>query len=253
MTSPFEYQCDTGRISARLTPWDKRALGFGTAEVLSIEANAVGAELLLERVEEWACQNGVRYVFGRLPAASRTMRASMERAGYAMIECSMTLSRDGFAGLPAVPTRMRPQFRAATLDDLPALQSMAREDFHHGRFLEDPAISHEAAAQRTINWIGDLLDQGLLQAVELSGKLIGFHAERLGLDATHADLILTGAAHRYAMFSMPLWIGALNRLRDRNVQRCSTLVSAANVGVINLYARLGFHYDATLFGYRKFL
>ena len=31
------------------------------------------------------------------------------------------------------------------------------------------------------------------------------------------------------------------------------LISAANTGIVNLYAKLGFHYDKTLFGFRKYL
>ena len=68
-----------------------------------------------------------------------------------------------------------------------------------------------------------------------------------------AALILTGAAGRYSMLALPLWITALEHLGSRQVKHCSTLVSAANIGVVNLYARLGFRYDTTLFGYRKFL
>ena len=46
---------------------------------------------------------------------------------------------------------------------------------------------------------------------------------------------------------------ALESLADRGVTSCSTLISAANTGIVNLYAKLGFHYDKTLFGFRKYL
>lgn len=250
----FEYRHGNGGVNVRLTPWDQRTFDFGTAEITTLHAHsAEQASQLLQQAETWARQNGVHYLFGRISADSRPSRLALESRGYAMVECSLTLSRDGFKGLPTVPTRMRPELRPARHDDLSTLQAIAREDFHHGRFLEDPAIDHELAVRRTINWISDLLDQGLLQTAESCGKVIGFHAERLTDQDQHADLILTGAAHRYAMLALPLWICALERLAERQVNRCSTLVSAANVGVVNLYARLGFRYDSTLFGYRKFL
>lgn len=250
----FQHQHGNGHIVARLTPWDQRALGFGTAEITSIQAMAIDNALtLLDQVEAWARLHDVGYLFGRIPAEATLLRIAMERRGYSMVECSLTLSRSGFSGLPTIPARMRPRCRPATHNDLPTLQAMAREDFHHGRFLEDPAINRDLAARRTVNWIGDLFDQELLQAVESNNKVIGFHAERIDDDGQHADLILTGAASRYSMLALPLWVCALERLDARRVQRCSTLVSAANTGVVNLYARLGFHYDTTLFGYRKFL
>ena len=248
------HQTDHGTIAARLTPWDQRALSFVTAEITTLRADSTkDATALLENAEIWAHANNVHYLFERVPANARHLRRALSDHGHTMVECSLTLSRDGFAGLPTIPARVRPQLRMARRDDLSALQTIAGRDFNHGRFLEDPAIAHEQAAQRTVNWIGDLFDQGLLQTVESNEKIIGFHAERVTADGRHADLILTGTASRYAMLAMPLWIHALEQLAARRVEHCSTLVSAANTGVVNLYAKLGFRYDSTLFGYRKFL
>lgn len=250
----FGFEVIDGCVGARLTPWDRRALGFGTAEITRLEAETVDdALLLLRETETWAQVQGVRYLFGRVPADAGHLRSALSRSGYAMTECSLALSREGFEDLPKVPGRMRLELRPADRNDLPTLQAIARDDFHHGRFLEDPGIDHAAAVRRSINWVADLLDQGLLQTAAYGNQIVGFHAERLSDDGTHARLILTGTAHRYAMLSMPLWLRALERLAARHASCCSTLVSAANVGVINLYARLGFHYDSTQFGYRKFL
>ena len=55
------------------------------------------------------------------------------------------------------------------------------------------------------------------------------------------------------MLAMPLWVTALESLAARDIQRCTTLVSAANTGIINLYARLGFQFNTSLTGFRKFL
>lgn len=253
-TSSFQHQSGDNRVTARLTPWDQRALGFVTAELTTLHASSIDdATALLERAESWARANNVRYLFGRVPADACHVRRALSDQGHGMVECSLTLSRTGFAGLPSIPARMRPQLRPACRDDLPELQAIANLDFHHGRFLEDPAIDHEQAVRRTVNWVGDLFDQGLLQTAESDNRIIGFHAERIAADGKHADLILTGTSGRYAMLAVPLWVHALERLAERHISGCSTLVSAANTGVVNLYAKLGFHYDSTLFGYRKFL
>lgn len=252
--SGFQHNSGSDSITARLTPWDQRALGIVTAELTTLRADSIdGATALLERAELWARANNVRYLFGRVPADAYHVRRALSDQGHAMVECSLTLSRSGFAGLPSIPARMRPQLRPACRHDLPDLQSIANHDFHHGRFLEDPAIDRAQAVRRTVNWVGDLLDQGLLQTAESDNRIVGFHAERISEDATHANLILTGVAGRYAMLAVPLWVRALEQLAERRIQGCSTLVSAANTGVVNLYAKLGFRYDSTLFGYRKFL
>ncbi|MBU8975638.1 MULTISPECIES: GNAT family protein [unclassified Lysobacter] len=243
-----------GRAEVRLTPWDERALGMRTAEIVRLEVSDDPAgRPLIEEVERWGRENGVRYLFGRVDAAAPSAKKAVLDAGFAIVECSIALSRAGFAGLPPVPARMRPALRPAEEADIGELERIARDDFNHGRFLEDPAIDPALAAARTANWIGDLVRQRLAYAATSNGKLIGFHAERVSADGRHADLILTGATGRYAIMAMPLWITALESLSARGVQDCSTLISAANTGIVNLYARLGFRFDTTLFGFRKYL
>lgn len=252
--SNFQLWIDGLGVTARLTPWDRRALGYGTAEIVALRTDSTAdAVAMLERVEAWARQCDVRYLFGRVSADAGHLRRAFMDSGHVMVECSVTLSRDGFAGLPVIPTRLRPSLRPAHVGDLDWLRAMACEDFHHGRFLEDPAIDHVLATRRTANWVGDLVEQGLLSVAESGGRVIGFHAERLSGETGSADLILTGVARRYSMLALPLWVVALERLAEGGMSRCTTLVSAANTGVMNLYAKLGFRCDSTLFGYRKFL
>ena len=241
-------------VSVRLTPWDERALGMRTAEINDISLLSMpNAHKLLRQVEGWCHAQQVRYLFGRIDARQSVGKLALLGTGFAIVECSLTLSRAGFAGLPPVPGSMKPSLRPSTAEDLPILQQIARTDFAHGRFLEDPSIDPDLAARRTAQWIGDLINQGLAYTAVARGQVIGFHAERLHTVRTHADLILTGTGSRYAVLALPLWVTALESLASRGVVSCSTLISAANTGVINLYSRLGFHHHTTLFGFRKYL
>lgn len=241
-------------LGVRRTPWDERALGIATAEVVSFaDAGGDAARALLAQLDAWCAGEGVRYVIARVAAADLHWRLALEQGGWANVECSLTLSRSGMGGLPAIPRAMRPTLRAATPDDLPTLRRIAHDDFAHGRLLEDPTVDPAAARRRTANWIEDLVHQGLAATAEVGGAIIGFHAERVDAAARSAELILTGTAGDRAMLALPLWTVALESLGARGIERCSTLVSAANIGVINLYARLGFQFHQTLFGYRKHL
>lgn len=243
-----------GRIAARLTPWDERALGFVTAEVTALEITTVGqAGPLLDALEQWCASQSVHYLFGRINAMHALPKAALLLHGYQFVETSLTVSRSGFANLPPVPRGMLPALRPATSADIPELRRIAATDFAHGRFLEDPAIDAGRAAERTANWIEDMVTGGLAQVAESRGRTIGFHAERVDIPQRSAELLLTGATAPYAMLALPLWITALEALAAREIQQCTTLVSAANTGILNLYARLGFHFNSTLFGFRKFL
>lgn len=242
-----------GSLKARLTPWDERALGFATAEITQMQASDEEARNLLAQLGEWANDHQVRYIFGRVDANAHPLRGALLQANFQFVETSLTLSRSGMGNLPVVPRGMLPVLRPATAEDIPALREIAHADFGHGRFLEDPAIDPRLARLRTANWIEDLITGGLAWAAESRGRIIGFHAERIHQEQHHAELLLTGAAASYAMLAVPLWITALESLAARDIQRCTTLVSAANTGIVNLYARLGFQFNNTLTGFRKFL
>lgn len=243
-----------GRIAARLTPWDERALGFVTAEVTALEINVIEqAGPLLAELEQWCATNTVHYLFGRVDATNTLARSALLHHGYHFIETSLTVSRSGFTNLPTVPRGMLPALRPALAEDVPELRRIAAIDFAHGRFLEDPAIDRKLAATRTANWIEDLVSGNLAYVAESRGRTIGFHAERIAPDKSNCELLLTGATTPFAMLALPLWITALESLGTRGIPQCTTLVSAANTGILNLYARLGFHFNSTLFGFRKFL
>jgi len=242
------------RLSARLTPWDERALGFVTAEITEFQANdAAGSSQLLSQAESWATTQGVRYLFGRVDANDHLLRKALQASEFQFVETSLTVSRSGMGNLPAVPLGMKPTLRPSVAADLPTLRQIAHDDFTHGRFLEDPAIDPALGRQRTANWIEDLVNGGLSYTAESRGRIVGFHAERVHADEQRAELLLTGAASPYAMLAVPLWVTALEALAARDIQRCTTLVSAANTGIINLYARLGFQFNTSLTGFRKFL
>ena len=126
-------------------------------------------------------------------------------------------------------------------------------DFALWMLLEGPAFAPARAANRTANRVEDHGTGGLAQVAESGGRTIGCHAERVNPERRSAELLLTGATAPYAMLALPLWVTALESLAARDIQQCTTLVSAANTGILNLYARLGFHFNSTLFGFRKFL
>lgn len=252
--STFSLHHGGGQVAARLTPWDQRALGFKTAEITDLGADDSGdGDGLLAATEEWCSTQSVRYLFGRIDADDRLCRSLLLARGYQFVETSLAVSRSGFSNLPAVPKGMAPQLRPATSADIAALRIIAAKDFSHGRFLEDPAINLGCAADRTANWTEDLVNEGLAYVAETRGEIIGFHAERVRVESSSAELLLTGTACKYAVLALPLWVIALQSLAERDIQRCTTLISAANTGVLNLYARLGFQFNSTLLGFRKFL
>lgn len=237
----------------RLTPWDERAFGFPTSEILSISSsNFSQLPLLLAKVDQWNAAQGVRYCVSRIASSDHQLKAAMQGAGFYFAETSLTLSKTKLdqCDLNAITPR-RVHLRPATVFDIQAVRSIAANDFKFGRFLEDPFLEAGLASSRHANWAEDLITQGLMQIAFTSSEIIGFHADRLDGDGKSADLILTGTTSKYAMLSLPLWVSALESLQKRQITNASTMISAANIGVVNLYRALDFRFDAAFLGFHK--
>lgn len=242
-----------GRAEIRQTPWDERAFGFPTSEILKISyADIAQLPPLFAEIDAWNAARGVRYCVSRTNASENTTKAALQHAGFYFAEASLTLSKSKLnrCNFDEI-TRRRVALRPAREDDRAAVRQIAASDFRFGRFLEDPFLEDGLASHRHANWAEDLLNQGLMQIATVNDTIVGFHAERLHDDGKTVDLILTGATGRYAMLSVPLWVSALESLQKRGVTNAKTMISAANTGVVNLYRALDFHFDTTLFGFHK--
>jgi hypothetical protein len=237
----------------RLTPWDCKSFGFATSEITSISyRQASEIALLLGEVDRWNMANDVAQCVTRIDAADNAMKAAIQECGFYFAETSLRLSKPNLARceLNSITTK-RLCLRPAESRDRTAVQEIAATAFRFGRFQEDPYLEKGLAKTRHANWVGDLLDQGLLYVAVLKDQIVGFHAERLSGNGKDADLILTGTAGRYSMLSLPLWVSVLDSLQARGITRACTMISAANIGVLNLYCALDFHFDQTLLGFHK--
>ncbi len=235
----------------RLTPWDERSLGLRTAELVEFSAeSAAAAAALMTQVQAWMVEHRIDYSFGRIDARDPHLKQVYQDHGYQFIETSLRMSRTRTAEWPRTPA-VKLVSRPPTPEDMQALAWIAVNDFHHGRFLEDPCLESEACRTRTVNWLRDLESAGQLRAMLLGHSVVGFAADTTDPESKTADLILYGVSSDYPMLAMPLWIDALNRLNEDGARRYQAIVSAANTGVMNLYSRLGFQVASTYYGFRK--
>lgn len=237
-------------LSWRETPWDARVFLMPTWEIQTFEARTqAGGEELLRQFETQARETHVGLVFTRLLADKALHKRLLGDAGFQHVETSLSVShkqiqRTDWAKL----SRPLPGLEPATDQDWPGLQRLLSESFDHGRFHEDPWLTPGLAQQRYVRWLDDLRTKEI-SVWRHHNQVQGVHIQ--AVTGSSAELILTGVARPVSMLAMPLWVTALTRLKERGIVDCHTLVSAANTGVINLYARLGFHFDNTLFGYHK--
>ncbi|MFT7721738.1 MAG: hypothetical protein QM788_02745 [Roseateles sp.] len=245
---------DAAVLECRRTPWDERVFGHPCAEITRLDAAAAddaAIASLLARFDEWAAQEGVRFAYGRFtptPSEKRTLH----QAGFYFAEASYRIRHTRIQSTEAFDRLIRPGpvLEPAREDDHPVLQDILAADFQHGRIHEDPWVSPEDAARRYRLWLLDLVTQTHeVLTYRLKGEVIGLHVQRA--TDTVADLVLTGVKRSHALLGVPLWAEALRLNRLRGIREAHTLISAANVPILNLYRRFEFQFDALLLGFHK--
>ena len=108
----------------------------------------------------------------------------------------------------------------------------------------------EDAARRYRFWLNDLSAQKHeILTYRFKDEVIGLHIQR-ATDAV-ADLVLTGVKRSHSLLGVPLWAEVLRLNRQRGIREAHTLISAANVPILNLYRRFEFQFDSLLLGFHK--
>jgi hypothetical protein len=240
-------------IHYRLTPWDKNSLSLNTSEITSFNATDINnARLLLQNFEDFNKANKINFCYVRINAENILLKLTLIQQGFYQAEVSLEIYKTNIHNynirLPTVELIKLDYRDEATIK---CLSTLARDSFDFSRFHDDVNISIERSRDRYYNWIYDLVYQKKeMYYVESKGDVVGFHVQEQ-LSEEHTNLILTGAKKGKSELALPLWHSALLNLKDRNIKTVSTLISANNVGVLNLYIFLQFKVKATLIGMHK--
>jgi hypothetical protein len=238
-------------IEVRHTPWNDVVLARKTCEIMDYCPDSSEFHFLLQQAIEFIKNAGFEYVQARVEHI-REKRHALEEAGFYYAELSYELSfrnpnaytfEHDLSGRLDLTSVQSPQ-------EIDFIKAMARDSFKHGRMLEDLSIDFAAAQQRTANWLDVLANSPHELLIAKHGdKLVGFHAQRPSANGQDVDWILTGTCSAYAMLSVPLWHAAFKLAQDRDIKLIKTVISAANVGVLNLYNSFPFRVDKALCGY----
>jgi hypothetical protein len=239
-------------LTYRDTPWDREVFGFQTNEILDIRCAEAGR--LPDLLAKWdvSCrERGIRFAFTRVDTENRAFRKGLQENGFYYAETTFHVSRPGLDRADFSRERRNVRLEEPGDEDLAAVRDIAANDFDFGRFHEDPLIDNALARKRYYNWIDNLLRQGCECLVyRARGEVLGFHIQRI--ENRTAELILTGTRKSASLVSLSLWAAALEALRERGVKQAATVISASNLGVVNLYSYFGFKFDRALVGFHKF-
>ncbi len=241
-------------LTVRETPWDARAFGRPTLDITDLSlaeengADPSSDESLFGQFQAVCDQFAAGLVTIRVDADRRSAIGRLQIAGFRYVETVYRLSCRNVARYepPARVTRTI-TLREARPDDHPTLVAQAADSFRYGRFAEDPWMPADVNRRRQIDWIEGLLaGRARVLVADLDGAPAAFMALRI--TAGVADLILAGTRPKAGILAYPLWIAVMKQLKAEGVSRAETMISAANLGVVNLYGTLGFRFDQALVG-----
>lgn len=241
------------RIFSKPTPWDEKAFNVPTREFyITQEATEDHEHTSWDALTKYLDASGVQLSYGRLEAGLKSEILDIQNAGYQYVETSLAIQLSNVARWqPPMKLTTPLHLETPVIDDLLTLKKIACEDFHYGRFLEDPTISDELNQKRQANWVTDLFDKQSILVRRQNGKVIAFMAYSENLDTNSIDLILGGVASSHRMLVYKFWTSCLTHFKETGTKRINTMVSASNVGVVTLYAQLGFQFKTTYLGFRR--
>lgn len=248
-----EYLIDKENfIRYRLTPWDTQSLKLKTSEILNVQySDTQNLNNLIRHFEEFNRINGINFSYTRVDCNDLLQKKLLMAKGFYIGETSLEI---GFNNLKSynktLPTVKLESLDPQNLSDIEAIKEIARDSFSHSRFHDDPFIPNEAARARYFNWITDLITQKKeIYILKNKGEIIGFHVQQV--NDKQADLIITGCKIGKTALSIPLWHTVLLILKESGVISVKTLISCANVGVLNLYVFFNFKIMRSLVGLHK--
>jgi ribosomal protein S18 acetylase RimI-like enzyme len=234
--------------TAALLPWDTEHFGFpvGTWTVPAAGLCGVAPAAIAEAVSEWAARTGSRLVSASVQGTDLVSVYALQAAGFRMVDYALAVRLPGLHAarftLPGLAVR------EAEAADHAGVIRIAAEAFSFGRYHTDPWFPQTLANRRYARWLSAALTGNKLEDRVLvtgpPGEPSGFLFARLAPPV--AELLLAGVAPEYhgGPTGVGLYVGSLLALRDRGARLATSVVSAANNAVMNLYASLGFRFGS---------
>jgi GNAT superfamily N-acetyltransferase len=232
-------------IASSIVPWDSQVFGFPVAQVDRIEvADVAGASAAYHLFEQWRDRLAVRMVTCRLDHFALRESMFLEACGFRFVELvyrpSLCLDHTDF---PESELVIEPALPA----DVPEIEAIAGYAFSTGRYLLDWRLNPVHSHLRYRNWVRSSAASANQEVLKgsLRGEIIGFFIiEKRADQSVYWHLTAMAKQWQSQGLGKRLWQAFAMRARRDGATRIETTISGHNLPVMNLYARLGFCFDA---------
>jgi len=187
-------------------------------------------------------KNNIKFAAFRLDPSKIEKRKILHDTGFYYIGSVCDLALKNIQKKEFVRTdRIRPgKFDARV--HLPEIKKIVRRFFFHGKFHEDPYLSHMAGDRQMMildKWAADPKVKFFI-GVDRSERLAGYFVH--WREKTHEYLVLAGVNDEasYAGLGRDFWHMFHNYIKGRGINRTKTRITLTNVGMLNIYVNLGY-------------
>jgi RimJ/RimL family protein N-acetyltransferase len=233
------------RLTAAVVPWDTEVFGFPVAQIYTLEVTdpLLCATEAYQGFQAWLDTNQVRVASCRLPHDRLRESMFLEAQGFRFVEMVLHPRIEALGGLeiPVDCITIVPAQEA----DLAALQGIAERAFSHERYHLDPRLESYLADLRYGRWVRNSLNhprQRLLKVLDGERLVACFIVEARKKGEVYWHLTAVSPEYQGQGYGRRVWQAMLRRHGEEGFESVTTTISARNVAVLNLYARLSFRF-----------
>jgi RimJ/RimL family protein N-acetyltransferase len=235
---------DVADIDLFIVPWDSQIVGYTVAQIERVVLKSgVNAALPFEPLASWLVDRDVRLASCRL--GNDDLRESMllESTGFRFVEMVFSPVLSGIGDIPQDDNDF--VIAEAQPGDLPAIEQIAASAFTTGRFLVDWRLDETSNSRRYSAWMHNAFHdpgQSVLKA-SVGDDLVGFFVIEARPDrSVYWHLTAIAPSWQGRGLGKRLWRAMIARHRNEGASSVVTTISAHNMAVMNIYARLGFRF-----------
>jgi GNAT superfamily N-acetyltransferase len=244
LADDFNLSSTSLRLKATSVPWDRDVFGFPVVQILDLEViESHGATRDYADFQAWLDMGRVRIVSSRLPHHKLRESMFLEANGFRFVEMVLHPILENVQSLN-IP-RNDLLIALAEESDLPFLQDIAEHAFHHERYHVDPRLNPRLGDLRYGRWVRNSLghpDQRLLKITDGERLVALFLVEARAGRTAYWHLTAVSPTWQGSGYGYRVWQAMLRHHQAEGCESLLTTISARNVAVLNLYAKLGFRF-----------
>ena len=195
-------------------------------------------------VDRDAFLQGLECVYLLVDIQDTAAVAAAQQAGFCLVDIRLTLSREISGGqLPAAQPPPGVSLRAAALDDLPALQAIARQSHTDSRFFSDPHFDPARSAEMYAVWIASYLeetDNVIVWTAEQDGEALGYLTCQVAGQTGRIGLVGLAPRARGKGLGSVLLATGLAWFARQGARQVEVVTQGRNLPAQRLYQRGGF-------------